>query len=452
MKQIFRLFPPLALFGLLVSCEEDPNIGNEILDDELRSHIEAASPSGRIDFFKLPQSDDFLTIPQDPNNPLTKEKVELGQLLFHETGLATEAKLENGMYTYSCASCHHADAGFQAGIRQGIGEGGIGFGVKGEGRRASSEYASEDFDVQPMRSPSALNVAYQRVMLWSGKFGAKGINRGTEAFWVPGTPVENNNLNFEGVETQALAGLTVHRLKLSIEEIAEQSSYKERFDQAFPYEEENLRYTNLNTALAIAAYERTLLANKAPFQKWLDGDLSAMSETQKRGANLFFGKANCVSCHTGPALSTVDTVKFFALGMNDLIGSDIINSNPSSPDHMGRGGFTQRPEDMYKFKVPQLYNLKDSPFYGHGGSFSSIEEVVRYKNHAIAENPYVSEALLADAFVPLNLTEEEVEDLTNFLEEALYDSDLSRYVPSTLPSALCFPNNDTDSQQELGCQ
>ncbi|MEM6630371.1 MAG: cytochrome c peroxidase [Bacteroidota bacterium] len=452
MNKVLRFFYILALFGFLASCGEDPNIGEEILDDELRANIEKASPTGRIDFFKLPESDDFVNIPQDPNNPLTSEKVELGRLLFHETGLATEAKLENGMYTYSCASCHHVNAGFQAGLRQGIGEGGIGFGIRGEGRFMSSDYAEEDLDVQPMRSPSALNVAYQKVMLWSGKFGAKGVNQGTEAFWVPGTPVENNNLNFEGVETQALAGLTVHRLKLDIEEIAVQSTYKESFDQAFPYLDENQRYNNQNTALAIAAYERTLLANQAPFQKWLSGNLDAMNEAEKRGANLFFGKANCVSCHTGPALSTVGTVKFYALGMNDLIGSDVIQSNPAAADHLGRGGFTQVPEDMYKFKVPQLYNMKDSPFYGHGGSFTSIEEVVRYKNHAIAENPDVSEALLAQEFIPLDLTNEEIADLTSFLEEALYDSDLTRYVPSNLPSALCFPNNDPDSQQELGCQ
>ena len=54
-------------------------------------------------------------------------------------------------------------------------------------------------------------------------------------------------------------------------------------------------------------------------------------------------------------------------------------------------------------------------------------------------------------FIPLELTEEEVSHLVIFLEQSLYDSTLMRYVPETLPSGVCVPNNDLQSQEDLGC-
>ena len=140
-----------------------------------------------------PLATDFNLIPNDPNNPITEAKVALGKFLFHETGLAINPNMEEGMHTYSCASCHHANAGFQSGIIQGIGEGGMGFGLNGEGRFKNELYQELDLDIQPIRSPSTLNVAYQDVMLWNGQFGATGTNEGTEANWTLGTPKENNN-------------------------------------------------------------------------------------------------------------------------------------------------------------------------------------------------------------------------------------------------------------------
>jgi len=447
--QIIVFLAPIFLF---VACQEGPDWASDLLNDNLRNQLEAVSPTGRIDYFKLPDSQDLDQIPQDPNNPLTPEKVLLGQKLFHETGIAIQPKKTIGKYTYSCASCHHADAGFQAGRKQGIGEGGTGFGSRGEGRIPDKSYTSSEIDLQPLRSPAALNVAFQKVMLWSGKFGAKGVNRGTEAFWIPGKPEENNNLNFEGVETQAIAGIGVHRLNINPGELFPNTTYQEYFDQAFPYVNEAQRYSNKHAGLAIAAYERTLLATEAPFQRWLSGDLGALNEAQKRGAILFFGKAGCVSCHTGPALSSMDTVKFYALGMDDLAGPDVIGVNPEAPDHLGRGGFTQRPEDMYKFKVPQLYNLKYTGFYGHGGSFSRIVDVITYKNNAIPENSRVPAGQLPPQFRPLGLTEDEIQDISLFVQEGLYDPSLSRYTPGTLPSSFCFPNNDPESRIDLGCQ
>ncbi len=208
----------------------------------------------------------------------------------------------------------------------------------------------------------------------------------------------------------------------------------------------------INVGLAIAAYERTLLANEAPFQRWLRGEYGAMTEQQKQGASLFFGKARCYTCHNGAALANME---FHAIGLNNLANgkygnSLVVNSGPERSEHKGRGGFTGKMEDMYKFKVPQLYNLKDSPFYGHGSSYTTIEDIIKYKNKAISENKSVPVSQLAIEFKPLKLTEQEVNDLAVFVKEGLYDPNLKRYVPKSLPSGLAFPNNDAQSRKDLG--
>jgi len=143
-------------------------------------------------------------------------------------------------------------------------------------------------------------------------------------------------------------------------------------------------------------------------------------------------------------------VACYALGMPELDGPDVYGG-VDVPTELGRGGFTTKEEDMYKFKVPQLYNLKDSTFFGHGGTFRSIREVIEYKNEAVPAKAEVPSSQLAEGFRPLNLTEDEISALAAFLQNGLYDPALDRYVPASLPSGLCFPNNDPSSREALGC-
>ena len=136
--------------------------------------------------------------------------------------------------------------------------------------------------------------------------------------------------------------------------------------------------------------------------------------------------------------------------MDDLDGPGVYGSVDVATEK-GRGGFTGKEEDNFKFKTPTLYNLINSPFYGHGGTFRSVKEVIEYKNEAIPSNALVPLSQLANGFKPLGLTETEIEDLTVFIESSLNDRNLFRYEPATLPSGYCFPNNDNISQLDLGC-
>ena len=441
---MYKWLYTLLVLSSFIACSDDSE--SDEISAALEARLAQLAPNGEVNYFVLPSSTDYAAIPQDPNNPLTKEKVLLGQLLFHEPAMGVIPVNSKGGKTYSCASCHHAGSDFHAGVRQGIGEGGTGFGFFGEGRKLDPGYRVDDIDVQPIRTPTILNVAFQEAMLWNGQFGAP-FNDAHKDKWTQGTPLEANWHGFEGVETQAIAGMGVHRQEVN-REMVEEAGYKALFDLAFPDTPEDERYSTINAALAIAAYERTVMSNEAPFQKWLKGDKDAMTVEAMKGALIFFDKGECFECHTGPALNSM---RFEAYGMGDLLGGSVIKSNTNNKEHLGRGGFTRLPEDMYKFKVPQLYNLNRVKFLGHGGTFHSLREVVEYKNIGRPENQRVPDTALSPYFHPLDLDHLEITALMAFLQDALEDRDLSRYVPSSLPSGLCFPNNDHASKIDLNC-
>ncbi|HHG85257.1 MAG TPA: cytochrome-c peroxidase [Bacteroidetes bacterium] len=446
-SQLSSLFLACCAIVLLSSCRVDDPVNTD-LDITLNNRLDQASNGIGREHYRLPDDGDLAAIPQDPNNQLTAPKVELGKMLFHETALGTRSKVAMGRGTYSCASCHHAAGGFQANRIQGISEGGIGFGIAGEARTINPAYPVDSIDVQQIRTPTALNVAYQELMLWGGQLGATGANQGTESQWTVGTPIETNNLGYHGVETQAIAGLKVHRMAIDSGLLSISQDYAALFDAAFPNQAAAQRISRENAGLAVAAYERTLLPSQAPFQKWIRGEQDALSDQEKQGAILFFGKAQCYSCHNGPALNSME---FYALGMADLQGPGTYQNDPTDAAHKGRGGFTGNTADMFKFKVPQLYNLKDSPFHGHGGNFNSIYDVIRYKNAGFPQASHVPSSQIADEFKPLGLTTNEVRDIAVFIERGLRDPNLYRLIPSAIPSGNCFPNNDIPSRYDLGC-
>ena len=427
-------------------AETPPNTSNLVLK------MESASPTKSIDFYLLPDSDDFESIPQDPMNPITAEKVAVGKLIYHDPAFATEGVALRAK-TWSCATCHHARAGFKSGLVQGMGEGGEGFNTARTW--FNPEIGTQDADVQPVTSPAVLNVAYQDVMLWNGALGnslSGIINAGVDPdrLMTEGTPKVANQEGLSGIETQAIAGTGVHRI-LGFPPELEDTDYYQMLLDAFP--EFSRDELGKSSTRAIAAFERTILANKSPFQMWLRGDNYAMSEKEIAGAEVFFGDGGCVACHQGAALSspvgaTADQV-FFAVGFADLDTNQIIGEVADGV-RLGRGGLTGDPADNYKFKVPQLYNLADINVFGHGGSFNSVRDVVEYKNAGIAQND-ASTANLDYRFVPLNLSSTQIDNLVEFLEVSLRDPDLLRYEPTELPSGLCVINNDEMSREELGC-
>ncbi|MBT8229311.1 MAG: hypothetical protein KJO50_03565, partial [Bacteroidia bacterium] len=255
------------------------------------------------------------------------------------------------------------------------------------------------------------------------------------------------HLGFEAIETQNFDGIKTHRI-LVTEELIDQYGYRELFDESFPELTEDQRYSNFAGSLALSAYIRTILTTEAPFQDWLKGNRNALSYEEKKGGILFFGKANCSSCHYNQNLGSLE---FHALGVSDMDQIPSYNTSPQDRRNKGRGGFTLNEEDNFKFKVPQLYNMSDAPFYFHGASKRSLEELMDYKILAQSENPRVSQDLISEKFLPLEITEEEKEFLIRFLNDSLNDKNLLRYKPESIKSGFCFPNNDEQSRIDLGC-
>jgi cytochrome c peroxidase len=175
-----------------------------------------------------------------------------------------------------------------------------------------------------------------------------------------------------------------------------------------------------------------------------------MSDQEKRGGILFFSKAGCYKCHNGKALH--NPTQFFAVGVKDLYETgEAVNTDINDKRNLGRGGFTEKAEDMFKFKVPQLYNMHGGSHFFHGSSKRTLREVVEYFNIAAPENPRVPASQLAPQFRPLHLSPSEIDDLVVFLERSLYDPLMDRFVPEQVLSGLCFPNNDQQSKHDLGC-
>ena len=436
-----------CLFIYLVSCKYEPVYTQQDLD--LESSIKTHSKTGNINWFIMPESSDYANFPnQDPKNPVTKAKVELGNLLFFETGIGIAPKKAVSMATYSCSSCHIPEKNFTAGRFQGIADGGIGYGILGSGRFKNPTYDGTEVDAQGARPLPVINLSYVRNALWNGAFGSFGMNEGTESVWGVGDTLTKINLeNREGLEAVITRALIVHRQVIN-KDILDKLGYTAMFDKAFPDLNEQERYSPQAASHALAAYFRSIYTNQAPFQKWLKGDKSAMTVEQKNGAALFFGKAKCVNCHNGPSLNGQ---RFAAVGVKDLdqIGETVFKTNDGRSK--GRASFTLDNNDLYKFKVPELYNMKGNDFYFHGASKHNLKDVVQYFNYALPENPNVTTERLDPFFKPLGLTEKEVNDLTEFIENGLFDPNLIRYKPSSVMSGNCFPNNDTRSKLEMGC-
>lgn len=431
-----------AIAGLIFfdSCTHEPPYP---LDFELTKTIGLKSK------YILPEASDLANIPQQPVNPLTPEKVALGNMLFFEPAFANEAKYPAGLGTYTCSTCHVVESGFRPGRMQGVADGGVGYGLIGERRHKSLIYHDQEVDAQGARPLSVLNVAFVENTMWNGSFGHTGPNAETRAAWgVSDKFTKLNELELGALEGQNIAGLEVHRMMYN-KEIITRNKYKAMFDAAFPDMSEEERYSRKAASFAISAYLRTLMTNEAPFQKWLKGDQHAMGDDEKRGAILFFGKAGCVQCHNGPNLGSG---QFAAIGVDDLFEHGGIKTDINDARNKGRGGFTLNPEDLYKFRVPQLYNMADSGPYFHGASKNSLEEVVKYFNDGIPENDRVPASQISPFFRPLHLTDEEMKDLTTFLAKSLRDPNLLRYKPTHTLSGLCFPNNDLESQIDLDCR
>src|SRR5271170_5642734 len=227
---------------------------------------------------------------------------------------------------------------------------------------------------------------------------------------------------------------------------------------------------------ALATFLRTIVTRNTPFDKFLAGDDHALTPQQLRGAKLFFtpataGGAGCFTCHSGPNLNKQFNDPDVA-GIGQFIDANFINvgigdhpiraleasaSGALDPSKLGPDGFpyhavdtgreevTHLPTDAFRFRVLTLRQAKDANNFFHNGSMTTVREAVEYFNAGVPEDPTAgAAATLSPRFTNprgpgfpngLGLTERQVDDLTSFIEDGLYDPAHVIYDPnSTTPS------------------
>lgn len=201
---------------------------------------------------------------------------------------------------------------------------------------------------------------------------------------------------------------------MTLEEVVERlngiEGYRAQFQKVFGTD-----VTAENIGRAIAAYERTVLSGDAPYDRFKDGDESALSEAAQRGMKLFFGKANCSACHAG---SNFTDNAFHNIG----VGMEV-----DEPDQ-GRFVISSLGGDTGSFKTPTLREIARTAPYMHDGSMKTLEEVIAHYNKGGGSNPYLDEEMF-----PLNLTQQQQADLVTFLKEGLSSENYPNHQPPELP-------------------
>jgi len=305
----------------------------------------------------------------------------------------------------------------------------------------------------------------------------------------PSTPGSLNPFNDPAGEDITLELLDAHRmLNFQSAALLQIPAFVKLFRDAFPQEaaaadaahDMTLLVNDQTVFRATATFLRTVVTRNTPFDKFLAGDNNALTPAQIRGAQLFFtpatngaGGAGCFTCHSGPMLNKqfndaditgigafIDE-NFINVGIGDhpIRALDALARGHLDPTKLGADGFpyhaedtgreevTHDPADAFRFRVLTLRQLKNSGNFFHNAVLTNVRDVVEYFNAGIPMDPTAgAAATLTPRFTNprgtgypngLGLTEQQVDDLTEFLENALYD-----------PALVTFdPNSSTDTFQ-----
>ena len=162
-----------------------------------------------------------------------------------------------------------------------------------------------------------------------------------------------------------------------MERLLANETYRQMFSEAFPeVPEASLGFQH--AAIAIAAFEAQAFGmNDSPFDRYLGGDLSALSDEAKQGAALFYGQANCVSCHSGTLMTDQQHHNLAVPQLGP--GKD-----PASGLDFGRFGVTNSISDLFKFRTPPLRNVAQTGPWMHNGAFATLEDVIQHHGDAEA--------------------------------------------------------------------
>jgi cytochrome c peroxidase len=313
--------------------------------------------------------------PAPADNPTTAEKAALGARLFRDPLLSVDG-------TVSCASCHDLD--------------------HGGGSEARSTSRGVGGQIGKRKAPRVYNAAFQTIFFWDGR--ARSLE--DQATGPIGNPIEMGNPDLDAVAAR----------------VAADPSYAAAFAAAFG---PDAPIDISHVAMAIAAFERTLVTADTPYDRFVRGDASALTAQQLRGMALF-ETAGCVNCHAGPNFSNASMLAPAGMGS----GMRMFPAHPSpytAQYRLADDSGAAAPGRPGVWRAPSLRNVALAAPYFHNGSVDDLTEAVRVMAKAqlgrvISDNPRVEPVVSWSAdsgrlmsYTPSTLTEADIADITAFL-------------------------------------
>lgn len=415
--------------------------------------------------------------------PITKPKaspakVELGRMLFWD-------KILSGNQNIGCATCHLPEAATSDALPLSIGEGGVG---KMRDRKPPKN-EKDTLVFVPRNSLDIFNRGNFEVMFWDGRvrstwdgktlIGNTLIESGK--IWTPagfilpdgldnalaaqamfpptsdtemrGNPHENPLGDMKNWEFRKIWSTLINKI-LSIPE------YVDLLAKSYPdIPRDKLSF--VQAANAIAAFEiEAFTLTDAPFDRYLQGDNGALSDAEKRGALIFYGKGNCGTCHSGPLMTDQLFHNRLVPQIGPGKGAHIPAGGADGTWDLGRGGVTPWTEDRFCFRTPPLRNVEKTGPWMHDGAFGTLEAAVRHElDPKKSAKSYDPKAQLPDDFAitckteqakaiarladpsdiaAVSLDSSEVDDLMAFLKSLTSPSldELVKLTPERVPSGL----------------
>ena len=321
---------------------------------------------------------------KDQFQPTQPDKVKIGQLLFYD-------KILSGNRNISCGTCHHHDHGGSDGLSLGIGEGGSGLSIARTAGTGDDRIRKRI----PRNATSLWNLGHKSITvvfvdgrleisdLYGNSFNSpaeewlpQGLDTVIAAqavfpmvaqFEMAGNPKENE-----------IAGAVHDRIDASWPILAKRvriiPEYGDMFVAAFDNIAKPEQVSIVEIAEALGQFINHEWQNfDSPYDALLTEGI-ALEPAAERGRQLFFGQANCSSCHSGPLLSDQ---KFHALGL-PAFGPGRTRRFDPMPRDVGRMGESDALEDAYRFKTPRLRNIALTAPYGHNGAYPTLEGIIRH--------------------------------------------------------------------------
>lgn len=338
-----------------------------------------------------------------PDNPSTPARVSLGRVLFWDPILSGDRDV-------ACGTCHHPRFGYAENRDLSIGVSGVGLGD----RRRFAAGSSGPFVKR--NSQTILNVAFNGI-------DDAGHHAPATApmFW----DVRALSLEQQALEPlkalEEMRGSTVaedQAVEAIVARLAALPEYRKMFTDAFGAAQS---VTSQNLARALAAFQRSLIANRSPFDRYMRGETGAMNASELQGMRRF-ERIGCGNCHTGPMFSDF---KLHVLGVPDNPKLQVSDAGA---------------ENSYAFRTASLRNLAFTAPYMHSGVFATLEDVLEFYDDVDGRrgrdrNVNVSREQLDPLLRRLRGVDDDDVDLLAFLR-ALSDESFDRTIPSRVPSGL----------------